>query len=189
MGRGLTATKNNNMNITDETHCFAVPGEDTIIDMAGKDNLSFYYGLTLEAMREREKNPNIQLMLYDDFTKAKAARQDVPVTWDEITEERYMEWLDCLPPAFQGLGGFLVGEPYDHHATNGRPRFQACWEYHKKFYASSRPMTITEFKERPRDAIEKQLTAHNSDVISAVCGSTQRAAEVQEIVEREGLDE
>jgi hypothetical protein len=57
-----------------------------------------------------------------------------------------MDMLNVLPPAIMLTNGFLVGEPYDHEADTGKPRFDGFKQMGGKFYAASRPMTREEFK-------------------------------------------
>jgi hypothetical protein len=54
--------------------------------------------------------------------------------------------LNVLPPAAWIGGAFMVGEPTDHCAETGRPRFQAYRERGMQFEVASRPMTIAEFR-------------------------------------------
>ena len=42
-----------------------------------------------------------------------------------LFEERYREMMECLPPAAYRRDGFLVGEPQDHDAETGEPRYEA----------------------------------------------------------------
>jgi hypothetical protein len=123
---------------------FAVPGESNIIDVV-KDGKSAIYGEALEQIQAR--HPGAVLMDYDQWAKEKASRQDTPIEWQPTTKERYWEMLEVLPPAIMLRGGFLVGEPWDHHAINGKPRFQAYIARYGEFFVASRPMTIAEFKE------------------------------------------
>lgn len=131
--------------ITNTEECFAEPDGRSIIDgvhpFTGR---GIYSGETLEQIQKRY--PLAVRMLADDFCRAKAVRQDSPVQWDEISEEQYDEWLNCLPPAKMEGGAFLVGEPSDHHAVSGQPRYQACRYLEGKCFASSRPITVKEFK-------------------------------------------
>lgn len=69
-----------------------------------------------------------------------------PVRFRETDEGRFWEMLGVLPPEIQERGGFLVGEPYDHCTQTGRPRFAGFWEVDGKFYESTRPITVKEFK-------------------------------------------
>lgn len=124
--------------------CFWVPGQHNIIDMARDDGLSATFGQTLAEVQERY--PDAVYGPFEDYVAAKSADQDVPVTWAEVTEERFYDMLEVLPPAWMGRGGFLVGEPWDHHARTGQPRFAAFVQRAKKFYEASRPMTVAEFK-------------------------------------------
>ena len=59
-------------------------------------------------------------------------------------------WLECLPPAAWIGAAFLVGEPSDHHAGTGAPRFQACRYVAGVYEASSRPLTLDEFRTMAR---------------------------------------
>lgn len=131
--------------VPDPTECFAVPESDSIIDcvhpVTGKTCI---YGKTLEDVQQEE--PGAIRMTIDEFCERKALRQDVPVQWEDITEDRYYELMECLPPAAYADNGFLVGEPWDHHAGTGKPRYQACRIVNGQHQASHRPMTKAEFK-------------------------------------------
>lgn len=136
------------INSRDCKNCFAVRGANSMIDLVhpvtGK---TVIYGRTLEECRQEKGYEKTELMTVDEFCRDKAERQDEPVTWSETTEEHFFEMLECLPPAYQSPDGFLVGEPWDHHATTGRPRFAAYREIGDKFLTASRPMTVKEFRE------------------------------------------
>jgi hypothetical protein len=133
------------VSLDDCTEAFAVPGGDSLIDLVHPvTKRSTINGQTLEEIRKRY--PDAQIVSIEEFSAAKAARQDAPVEWLETTEERYNEMLEVLPPAFYGNQGFLVGEPWDHHATTGQPRYQAFRCVAGKYYVSSRAMTRAEFK-------------------------------------------
>lgn len=133
------------ISISDCKTAFASPDSNSLIDVIHPEtNTGIYSNETLEQIRERY--PAAEVVNIDDWCKAKAARQDSPVVWDEITEEQYWCWLECLPPAVRLGGAFLVGEPHDHHATSGMPRYQACNETGGKWFTSSRPMSVKEFR-------------------------------------------
>lgn len=126
-------------------YVFAVPG-DTMIDLViPETQLTSIFGKTLEMTRQ--EYPGAVLMTLDAYCESKAAVQDTAVTWSEVSEEKYFDMLEVLPPAFQRGGAFLVGEPQDHHAVTGRPRFDAFKAVGKKYFTASRPMTVKEFKE------------------------------------------
>lgn len=123
---------------------FAIPGEDSIVDVIRPETgRSWIYGEDLAAIRLRY--PGAEIVNCAEFFAAKAGRQDVPVTWSETTQVKYWEMLEVLPPAAMGHGGFLVGEPWDHHATTGQPRFAAYAEKGGKYWKASRPITRKEF--------------------------------------------
>ena len=124
----------------DFTHAFAVPGSSSIIDVIHPNTQrSVCYDQTLEQMRGRY--PEAQIVALDDWQAERAAAQDSPLTWIETTAEQYDEMLNVLPPAFWRGGLFLVGEPWDHHALTGAPRFAAYRQTGAGYFTSSRPMT------------------------------------------------
>ena len=76
-----------------------------------------------------------------------------PIRFRETDEDRFWEMLGVLPPEIQERGGFLVGEPWDHCPRTGRERFMCHWEVDGKFYESTRPITVKEFKSIDPSAI------------------------------------
>jgi hypothetical protein len=125
------------------TTAFAVPGEDNIIDMRRSDGTSFTRCETLEEIRQRY--PGAEVVSFDDFCASKAGRQDTPIQWEQTTEAKFWQMLEVLPPIDQGKGGFLVGEPWDHHAKTGQPRYAAYRVIYGNFWTANRPMTRKEF--------------------------------------------
>lgn len=132
------------------TECFAIPGHTMIDTIDSETGLTHIYRKTLDDVRAEVHTwadySKAERMTIDAFCQSKADAQDTPITWELITEERYNELLECLPPALWTGSGFLVGEPYDHHAITGQPRFQACMKKWNEHFASSRPMTKAEFR-------------------------------------------
>lgn len=128
----------------DCTEAFAEPGSDSIIDCIRPDTgRSWHYGENLDEIRVRY--PGAQIVNMEEHFKAKATRQDTPIVWTETTKEVYWEMLEVLPPAAMGNGGFLVGEPWDHHAKTGQPQFAAYREKGDKYWTANRPITRKEF--------------------------------------------
>lgn len=134
------------LTIEDLTHAFIEPGNLlSVIDFVNPHTQKSVYGNeTLEEVRKRY--PSAEIVAYADWQAKKAALQDRPVEWSEVTEAEYDEQLGCLPPAYQGNNGFLVGEPMSHHAVTGAPLFQAYRFLDGKHLVSSRAMTVKEFK-------------------------------------------
>jgi len=125
--------------------CFAVPGADSIVDVIDPETgRSRCYGRTLDEVRA--ESPGAEIMTLDAHCAAKAARQDTPLAWVGTSEARYHEMLEVLPPAAQLGSAFLVGEPYDHHALTGRPRFSCFKREAGLYFRSSRPMAFAEFR-------------------------------------------
>jgi hypothetical protein len=124
---------------------FAVPGKDGIIDVIRPSTgLSWCYGHNLEQIRARY--PGAEIVNCDEHFAAQAKRQDSTIEWMETTREKYWEMLEVLPPACMLAGGFLVGEPMDHHAGTGHPRFSAFRSIGSRYFESNRPLTVKEFK-------------------------------------------
>lgn len=123
--------------------CFAVPGETMIDVIDSATGRTVIYGKTL-ADCQRDY-PGAERMSIDAYCQSKAQAQDTPITWAPTTEDRYSELLECLPPAAYRPGGFLVGEPWDHHAITGAPRYQACIHKGTSYFISNRAMTKAEF--------------------------------------------
>lgn len=69
--------------------------------------------------------------------------------WKEVTEERYDEMLNILPPAHWDSKGFLVGEPWTHRFCRATGLFRAAFaafvRYNGKFYECDEPLTVPEF--------------------------------------------
>lgn len=130
---------------THRSHVFAVPGVDHIIDTVNPDTgRSDINGDTLAEIQARA--PGAVLMEFDQYMTEKAARQNTPIQWKPCTKEKYWNALEVLPPACQMGGGFLLGEPMDHSASTGQPRFSAYLQRGKEYVASDRPITIDEFR-------------------------------------------
>lgn len=136
--------------IPEPSECFAIRGV-TMIDLINPaTGLTAIYSKTLEECRAEKGYEHAERMTIDEFCQSKAATQDTPIIWEPVTEEHYYEMLEVLPPAAYLPHGFLVGEPWDHHALTGRPRYQAFIGDKGGYFASSRPMTKREFMELAR---------------------------------------
>lgn len=135
------------LTMADCVECYAVPGGDSMIDVIHPTTgLTVYGNKTLEQVQE--EHPGAVRMLVDQFCKEKAQRQRAPITWSSVTEEKYVEMLEVLPPAMWVGRWFLVGEPWDHDAGNGQPRFAAYCAHGGKYYTASRPITRKEMQEQ-----------------------------------------
>ena len=93
------------LTMMDCEYCFAVPGEDSIIDVINPiTGNSWINGETLEQVRARY--PGAVKCLFDDFCEDVANRNNPPLTWIETTEDHYYEMLGVLPPARMTGYGF-----------------------------------------------------------------------------------
>jgi hypothetical protein len=129
-----------------DEYVYAIPGENHIIDAIGADGLTWVNKHTQAEVLARY--PDAERYSMDDWLAAKAARQQTPITWAPTTALRYAEMLSVLPPVAYNGWSFLVGEPDDHCAATGRPRFRAYRTYlmgRARYEVASRPLTLAEF--------------------------------------------
>ena len=125
---------------------FAVPGESSFIDAIHPETgLSVYAGENLEQVQLRY--PGAVRMGFDAWMASKVEQQNPPLVWDTVTEEEYYRLFECLPPEAYASGYFLVGEPDDHCAKTGKPRFRAYGKRGEEYVKASRPMTVAEFRQ------------------------------------------
>lgn len=133
------------VNMSDCTRCYASKARGTMIDtIHPATGLSWCYSKSLAQVRE--EYPDAEEMTVDAFSEWKAAQQRTPITWAPTTEERFTEMLEVLPPALWLRNGFLIGEPWDHDAGNGQPRYEAYRQRSGAYLVGSRPMTRAEFR-------------------------------------------
>ena len=131
--------------------CFASKTTGEIIDTINPETgLTWCFGKTLSQCRE--EYPDSEEMTVADFCMWKAEQQRTPITWQPTTEQVFDDMLGCLPPALMLAGGFLVGEPFDHDAGNGQPRFQGFRQCGESFFQSNRPLTRAEFRDEAAKA-------------------------------------
>lgn len=110
---------------------------------------SDYGGSTLEELRECERNSHLVVVPPERISllmKRYLRSQCKP--FEEITEERYYDLLDCLPPARMGNGWFYVGEPYCGDL------YPFCFKAGGRFYKGERPVRMKV------EEISRQIKAH-----------------------------
>jgi hypothetical protein len=127
------------------TELYAVPGADSMIDGINPQTGRTFIQHETEA-EIVARYPGAVRMTWDAYQAAKIARQQTPITWAPTTQAHYDEMLNVLPPAAMWEGAFLVGEPSDHCAATGRPRYEACWQRGDAYFVGSRPMTRPELR-------------------------------------------
>jgi hypothetical protein len=128
-----------------QTELYAVPGRNTIIDTINPaTDRTHYADETAEQVRARY--PEAVRMTIAEWTAAVIARQTTPITWEPTTAEAYHEMLEVLPPALWIGGAFLVGEPQDHAAADGAPRFAGYLHHGGAYFVASRPVTRAELR-------------------------------------------
>lgn len=128
----------------DDTKVVKIPGSRSIIDLLDASGRTQINGETIEQIRKRYPNAVVSTLgehLWETFEA-----QNTPIHWAATTEEKYDEMLGALPPADTYKGGFLVGEPFDHCARTGRPRYEAYRKSGDAYWVSDRPMTVADFR-------------------------------------------
>ena len=74
---------------------------------------SDYHHETLEELRDREKNPCLTAVSGNTVRKMiRIHLQSLCAPFSEITEERYFDYMDVLPPIRHTRNFFFLGEPY-----------------------------------------------------------------------------
>ncbi len=132
-----------------DTRCMVSRSEETVIDLLDPVTGRTVYGKKLPGELKLEY-PDIEELALGEFVDWKQARQRTEIGWELVTEERFLDMLNVLPPAATSadMRAFLVGEPADHEAGTGLPRYDAFVQRvgsEAGFYASNRPMTQVEF--------------------------------------------
>lgn len=92
------------------------PFEGAVVTSMHDDVHSDYGGETIEELRVREKNPELTVVSPEKVTElVNEHRQKLnKEPFEEITEERYEDLFDCLPPARMLKDMFFVGECYQY---------------------------------------------------------------------------
>jgi hypothetical protein len=74
------------------------------------------------------------------------------MAWKEITEDRYDEMLEVLPPVAMSGVGFMMGEPMDHDDT-GAALFLPFRRVGARYFEGE-PMTVAAFRAvKPSDLV------------------------------------
>ena len=136
-----------------EDRCFVSRSRQTVIDVLKENGRTVCFDKTLEDTRK--EYPDAEEMTLDTFCQWKAEKQRTTITWQETTKEQYYNMLEALPPACWIGTGFLLGEPADHDAGSGQPRYDAFFENSGLYLTASRPMTILEFNSEMADMVKE----------------------------------
>lgn len=114
------------------------------------DNLHSDYGNeTLEELRVREKNPYLIAVTPERMNLlVKRYQNALQTPFKEITEERYWDLLNCLPPARMGNSFFFVGEPYYGYL------YPFCFKANGRYFHGERSIRLT------NNDIYAQIKAH-----------------------------
>lgn len=67
------------------------------------------------------------------------------IKWKIVSEERYMEMLEILPPIGWSTKGFLVGEPW-RHDDKGRGMYAPFLSLNGRYAEGDGPITIQDFR-------------------------------------------
>jgi hypothetical protein len=135
-------------NLNTITEAYIVPGQPYAVDLIDPDTgLTLHGGLDEAELRASSPEyKNAVRVSLEAWQRQRGEEQRTPITWSEITEQEYDDALCVLPPLEYTRSGFMMGEPYDHEADTGRPRFSGYRTDGNSFERSSRPMTRDEFR-------------------------------------------
>ncbi len=100
---------------------------------------SDYSGRTIEQIREQDDNPHL-IAVSDSRVKMLVKRYEnaLQTPFTEITEERYYELMDCVPPIRLTKDYFFVGEGYYSHLN------ALCFKFGGRFYEGLRSIYTPE---------------------------------------------
>lgn len=113
--------------------------DGTCLTSMSDDIHSDYGGETLEALREREKNPHLVAVSPGRMTQlVKRYTRALCKPFREITEERYYDLWECLPPARWKNGYFFVGEPYYGDL------YPFCFRSQERFFMAERSIRLSD---------------------------------------------
>lgn len=86
-----------------------------------------------------------------------------PSRWKEVSEERYWEMLEILPPAVMDGKGFMVGEAWTHRTCSvtkvERASYSAFAEKDGRYYECLDPMSVPEWRSLNLDDIKVEEEA------------------------------
>jgi hypothetical protein len=95
-------------------------------------------GETLEELRRRENNPNLQALSPEELTPVvERYEQSLCKPFEEITEEKYWDLLECLPPERYNGNSFFMSECY--YGT----LYRFCFRLNGKYYSALRSIFLT----------------------------------------------
>lgn len=87
-------------------------------------------------------------------------------TWKEVTEDRYNDMLNVIPPLAWVSKGFLVGEAWTHKICSINHRmssaFQAMVRSNGQYYECLEPMTVAEWREVHSSEVVRSAKPINS---------------------------
>ena len=131
--------------IYDFQECYALPDFRCMQDV-----IHPITGLTMSYQKSEadmvKQHPTILRMTVEAFCQKKAELQNAPVEWMPTDQATYYDRLEALPPEFMDGSRFLLGEPMDHCAKSGLPRFEGYYARNGRYFYTSRPVTVRDFK-------------------------------------------
>ncbi len=117
-----------------------------------------YNGLTLEEVRERESNPHLVAVTSERIMhKLDQCEKAMMQPFAEITEERYYDLMECVPPKRMCRKWIFVGEAYSGNL------YDLCFRLDKRYFKALRPITLSDGEiERQISEFAKKLNRHPS---------------------------
>lgn len=137
--------RNDKLRFIVDSRCFNGSCVTTLSDGIHGD----YHHETLEELKIREQNPH--LIAVPESTLCKKMRtylQSLCTPFSEITEERYYDYMEVLPPIRHTRNYFFLGEPYYGNVH------QFCFQTDGRYFTGLRSVTT------PRNELERQMENH-----------------------------
>lgn len=110
-----------------------------ITSMSDGVHNDYFKGETLEGIRARNSNPNLVAISWEELVPLlKKYHDSLQSEFEEITEEQYYYFLNCLPPARWKGSRFFLCEAYTGSLH------KMCFRLGDKFYAALRSIKLTD---------------------------------------------
>ena len=93
-------------------------------------------------------------------------RGGTTLTFRPITEDRYNEALECLPPIAWVKHGFLIGEAWDFvalDAETGANGYVGCLKFNGEHYETTAPITASEWRHLNDGDCDDMIEAYSPD--------------------------
>ena len=113
---------------------------DSVIVTSMRDDVhSDYGGETLQELRDRYKNPNLVTVTPERIAfMLKRYDKALCQPFEEITQERYYDLMECVPPKRMRRNRFFVGEAYSGNM------YDLCFKHGGRYFKALRDIRLSD---------------------------------------------